>query len=333
MDNIQNEKAKRNDEGIINVMNEKNIQTEEENYYSQENDLIEEYTNNNDTDNTTTANDDLIFNDDSISDYDEQEINSLEEDTEYKESRTNNIKKLTLLIVIVILLISIFMFVQNGKRIQENNLHQDQKMVFNEEEDTAKLAEEYYNKANDGKESKEIEKNNSTNDKIAKVVVYDEKAEQEKMKDPDFAKQESFAKRNNPFVPSQILEKSNAVVGSYELVEPDIPEQDLEEVTNLTQTTVSGILYDREMPAAIINLSGKDQLVRKGDRINGYLITNITQDKVIVKYGTNIYRVSVGQAIGDEGIHFNEAATNNLQNRFGGKYTRGQKVIKMNSNN
>lgn len=307
-------------------MNEKNIQTEEENYYSQESDLIEEYAINN------TNNDSIDYNDDSL-EGDSLEGDNLEEDTEDKESRNNNIKKLTILIAILILLVSIFMFNKNGKNVQENNLPQDQKMVFNEEEDTAKLAEEYYNKANNGQESKEIEKNNSSNDKIAKVVVYDEKAEQEKMKDPDFAKQESFAKRNNPFVPSQILERSNAVVGSYELVAPDVPQENIEEVTSLTETTVSGILYDREMPAAIINLSGKDQLVRKGDRINGYLIMNITQDKVIVKYGNNIYRVSVGQAIGDEGIHFNEAATNNLQNRFGGKYTSGKKVIKMNSNN
>lgn len=89
-------------------------------------------------------------------------------------------------------------------------------------------------------------------------------------------------------------------------------------VTKLMETTISGIMFDTFAPSAIINVEGQDHLVRKGDRINGYKVLDITKNRVVVQNGTNIYRATVGETLTtkDEGLIFNEVY--DLHNKFAG---------------
>ena len=84
------------------------------------------------------------------------------------------------------------------------------------------------------------------------------------------------------------------------------------------QTTISGIMFDTFAPSAIISVEGQDHLVRKGDRINGYKVLDITKNRVVVQNGTNIYRATVGETLTakNEGLIFNNV--DNLQRKFAG---------------
>ena len=142
--------------------------------------------------------------------------------------------------------------------------------------------------------------------------------------------------RTNPFVPT-------VNYGSYLVDVPQLPSAinfpppPTELVVNepaikLMETTISGILYDAIAPSAIVKVEGRDHLVRKGDRINGYKILNITKDRVIVQNGTNIYRASVGETIKTEStgsVNFN--TVDNLTRKFGGASApAGTKMIQIN---
>lgn len=100
--------------------------------------------------------------------------------------------------------------------------------------------------------------------------------------------------------------------------------------TKLLETTISGIMYDYKSPSAIINIDGEDQLVRKGDKLAGYSILDITKDKVVLKSGSNIYRASVGQSIPLDAVNVNQVA--NLKKKFAGSYSSGIKSIEIKPN-
>lgn len=82
-------------------------------------------------------------------------------------------------------------------------------------------------------------------------------------------------------------------------------------------TKVSGIMYDKINPSAILNISGSDYLVRSGDIINGYKVLSIGRDMVTVQYGSNVYKAGVGELFTGEGINFNTIS--NLESKFGGR--------------
>ncbi len=110
------------------------------------------------------------------------------------------------------------------------------------------------------------------------------------------------ASRLNPFKPpiitSAMKAESPYVVldnTEFEIIEPPAASTPDENLTKLLQTQISGILYDDESPSAIINLNGTDYFVKIGDKISGYVIKNITRDKVQVNYKNNTYVASVGQ--------------------------------------
>jgi len=129
--------------------------------------------------------------------------------------------------------------------------------------------------------------------------------------------------RQNPFLP--YMENVVQTTGlPYELLSPPDTVTDQTQAVEMMQTTVSGIMYDKYRPSAIINVDGKDQLVHKGDRLANFVVLNITPDKVIVKTGTNIYRAAVGQPIGDDVFTFNP---NNTRNQFGGAYAKRPKRV------
>lgn len=85
--------------------------------------------------------------------------------------------------------------------------------------------------------------------------------------------------------------------------------------TDVMSTKVSGIMYDKFNPSAILNISGSDYLVRTGDIINGYKVLSIGKDTVTVQYGSNVYKASVGELFTGEGINYNTVS--NLESKFG----------------
>lgn len=85
--------------------------------------------------------------------------------------------------------------------------------------------------------------------------------------------------------------------------------------TSIVSTKISGIMYDKFNPSAILNINGMDYLVRSGDLINGYKILSIGKDTVTVQYGANVYKASVGELFTGSGVHHNSIS--NLEHKFG----------------
>lgn len=131
--------------------------------------------------------------------------------------------------------------------------------------------------------------------------------------------------RADPFVPVSGSSKTTVDLSpipkeklQYDvLVPPDKLAEDLEAKKVIT-TKVSGIMYDKNNPSAILNIEGTDYLVRSGDVLNGYKVLSIGQSSVTVQYGQNVYRAGVGQLVnsGQGEINYNTVA--NLSGKFGG---------------
>lgn len=99
-----------------------------------------------------------------------------------------------------------------------------------------------------------------------------------------------------------------------------IPPEDLgsqPEAQTLLKTTVSGIMYDKTRPSAIINVNGIDHFVQRGDRLADLLVLDISRDQVTVRNGRNIYRAGVGELIESEEINY--TGVYNLGKKFGGQ--------------
>ena len=128
----------------------------------------------------------------------------------------------------------------------------------------------------------------------------------------------------NPFVPYRKL--GNEFQATPELVN-DVPKFDLiappeELATNsaaakIMETVVSGILYDKYSPSAILSIDGTDYLVKKGDTISKYKILSIAKDSVTVKYGNNTYTAGIGELLTDGSVNYNDVS--NLSKKFGGE--------------
>ena len=129
--------------------------------------------------------------------------------------------------------------------------------------------------------------------------------------------------RANPFLPSgESAQMSTAVPQErlqYDILPPlETPAPD-SSAKRVASTKVSGIMYDKSSPSAILNIDGSDYLVRSGDVINGYKVLSIDKSVVTVQAGSNIYKAGVGQLVTDgrSSVNYNQVA--NLSNRFGGK--------------
>lgn len=88
------------------------------------------------------------------------------------------------------------------------------------------------------------------------------------------------------------------------------------DASKIMTTTISGILYDKYSPSAIINIEGTDYLVKKGDVINRYKILSISKTNVAVQLGSNVYQAGVGELLSPTNLNFNAVA--NLDKKFGG---------------
>jgi hypothetical protein len=121
--------------------------------------------------------------------------------------------------------------------------------------------------------------------------------------------------RSNPFLPAAENFVPRAV---SKLHLPPPPKQVFpnSNAAKIITTTISGIMYDRYSPSAIINIAGTDFLVRRGDVVNKYRILSITPKQVTVQYGNNIYKAGVGQILSLSDVKFNPIA--NLNSKFGG---------------
>lgn len=125
--------------------------------------------------------------------------------------------------------------------------------------------------------------------------------------------------RPNPFLPEGenigISKSSKTVVLPYLTAPPETLPTDSDAGKVMT-TTISGILYDKYSPSAIINIEGSDYLVKKGDIINRYKILSIGKTQVLVQLGKNVYQAGVGELLSRTDLNFNTIA--NLNKKFGG---------------
>lgn len=130
--------------------------------------------------------------------------------------------------------------------------------------------------------------------------------------------------RANPFLPpGETAYAGNVGVPEarlqYDVLPPlESPAPDYA-AKKVASTKVSGIMYDKSSPSAILNIDGLDYLVRSGDVINGYKVLSIDKSVVTVQVGANVYKAGVGQLVqeGQSSVNYNQVA--NLSNKFGGK--------------
>lgn len=123
----------------------------------------------------------------------------------------------------------------------------------------------------------------------------------------------------NPFLPYRDISGASTLsdVPAYTLVEPPEIVDENSEAARVMDTVVSGILYDKYSPSAILNIEGNDYLVKKGDVVNNYKVVSIMQDSVTVKLGSNVYKAGIGEILTEGSLNHNEVA--NLNNKFGGE--------------
>lgn len=124
----------------------------------------------------------------------------------------------------------------------------------------------------------------------------------------------------NPFLPYREIGSSNSKVydvPQFELIAPPETLNTNSDAARVMDTIVSGILYDKFSPSAILNIEGSDYLVKKGDVVNNYKILNISQDSVSVKLGNNTYKAGIGEILTEGTINYNNVS--NLNKKFGGE--------------
>ena len=122
----------------------------------------------------------------------------------------------------------------------------------------------------------------------------------------------------NPFLPYRDLKETAPVsdVPEFSLVEPPEMLNGNSDAARVMDTIVSGILYDKFSPSAILNIEGNDYLVKKGDVVNNYKVLSIMQDSVTVKLGDNTYKAGIGEILTEGTLNHNDVS--NLNNKFGG---------------
>lgn len=123
----------------------------------------------------------------------------------------------------------------------------------------------------------------------------------------------------NPFLPYRDIsgvDSAMADVPAYTLVEPPEVSGGSSDAIRIMDTIVSGILFDKFSPSAILNIEGNDYLVKKGDVVNNYKVLNIAQDSVTVQLGANTYKAGIGEILTEGSLNHNDVS--NLSNKFGG---------------
>lgn len=140
------------------------------------------------------------------------------------------------------------------------------------------------------------------------MVVYNKAARLNPFKPPIVEKQ---VKKASPF------ETINNT--QFEIIEPPTASVPDENLTRLLQTQISGIMYDKDSPSAIVNINGQDYFVKTGDQVAGYKIGKITKDQVQINYNNNTYSASVGELFAKTDLS-KQPAIPNLESKFAGRY-------------
>ncbi len=133
----------------------------------------------------------------------------------------------------------------------------------------------------------------------------------------DLGRSDPFLPENERYAQAKARSKQKPKYAADLLPPPETISVD-ETATEVMTTKVSGIMFDKYNPSAILNINGMDYLVRSGDLVNGYKILSIGKETVTVQYGANVYKASVGGLFTDNGIHFNSVS--NLSNKFGSRH-------------
>ena len=122
----------------------------------------------------------------------------------------------------------------------------------------------------------------------------------------------------NPFMPYRSFNEEPIAldVPEISLVAPPEAIDENSAAARVMDTIVSGILYDKFSPSAILNIEGNDYLVKKGDVVNNYKVISIMQDSVTVKLGSNTYKAGIGEILTEGSLNHNDVS--NLSNKFGG---------------
>jgi len=125
--------------------------------------------------------------------------------------------------------------------------------------------------------------------------------------------------KSNPFVPYRNIESADGLsdVPKFDLVAPPEVLCEGSDAARVMDTIVSGILYDKFSPSAILNIEGNDYLVKKGDTVNRYKIIAIAQDSVTVQLGSNTFKAGIGEILTDGSVNYNDVS--NLSKKFGGE--------------
>ncbi len=125
----------------------------------------------------------------------------------------------------------------------------------------------------------------------------------------------------HPFVPYRnIGDNQDELVNDvpkYDLIAPPELQDESSDVAKVMDTVVSGILFDKYSPSAILNINGNDYLVKKGDTVNNYKILSIAQDCVTVQLGKNTFKAGIGEILSDGSVNYNTVS--NLNRKFGGE--------------
>lgn len=125
----------------------------------------------------------------------------------------------------------------------------------------------------------------------------------------------------NPFLPYRDIGGTSVTnvgdVPTFDLVEPPEVIGESTEGARVMDTVVSGILFDKFSPSAILNIEGNDYLVKKGDVVNNYKVVSIMKDSVTVKLGSNTFKAGIGEILTEGSVNHNDVS--NLSKKFGGE--------------
>ena len=114
--------------------------------------------------------------------------------------------------------------------------------------------------------------------------------------------------RSDPFLPAadyaQIATLATPSVNDFYMIPPPDSTGYDQDAVDVVKTKVSGIMYDRYNPSAILNINDVDYLVRTGDVVNNYRVLAISPSTVTVQLGANTYRAGVGEMFSGEDMNY-----------------------------
>lgn len=288
--------------------------------------------------------------------YDENSYADEEEDDNF-EAKPRKLNILPVIIILLLLLGiagGLTWYFLSPKKVADNSVPNFTNETLNTEQDmqtTENVGDYFFNEAGGEEENNMVNVNFGENGDT-NVVMENQDGEQvvatvsevpenpdnnktEKQSDDEFFGTDSQAENNseimisynkharlNPFKPLESISKKldgYAKINNidFEILEPPVKSVPDENLTRLLQTQISGILYDDEKPAAIVNLNGTDQFVKVGDVVSGYKVEKITRKQVQISYKSNTYIASVGELF-TRGALEKQRAVVNLENKFAG---------------